>query len=138
MVMLFDSNNLSNNVTGIVFATKQQEIVAEMLLNHIKESGGGLTKSEMSAFATKLHEGTPIFEAALQFHKKSVKISYNKKQFYDRILTPLKSMGCVEYDLHKKVYRLSSKFSRTLNHIAAMWLNELRKPAIETPIEVHR
>lgn len=137
MVMLFDSNNLSPNVAGIVFATKQQEIVAEMLLAHIKESGGELTKAEMSSFATKLHEGATVFEASSQFHKKSVKISYNKKQFYDRILTPLKLMGCIEYDLHKKVYRASSKFSRTLNRIGEMWNNELRKP-LERPIEVHR
>jgi len=61
------------------------------------------------------------------YRGKKVKISYNKRQFYDRILTPMKSMGIIDYDLYKKTYRLSDKFNKDLIRIGLMWLKELRK-----------
>jgi len=137
MVMLFDADNLPENVYGLVFSTRQQEVVARMLINLMKESGSEINKAQMSNFATRLHEGTIILEVESGFQKRTVKISYNKKQFYERILNPLKSMGMIEYDLHKKVYRLNSKFARTLNHIGTMWLEEMRKPAVECVLTVN-
>jgi hypothetical protein len=61
-----------------------------------------------------------------EFRGKEVKLSYNKRQFYDRILTPMKSMGLIDYDLYKKTYRLSDKFNKMLIKIGLMWLKELR------------
>ncbi len=128
MVILFDKFNLPKNIFEIIFATKQQRIVAELLIKEFKEKGGELGKSEMSLFATQLHEGNVITELAEPEYKgKKVKISYNKRQFYDRILTPMKSMGIIEYDLYKKTYKLSDSFNKELIRIGIMWLREMRK-----------
>jgi len=58
---------------------------------------------------------------------KKVKLSYNKRQFYDRILTPLKAMGLIDYDLYKKTYKISSKFSQDMVRIGNLWKTELKK-----------
>src|SRR3989338_7974241 len=98
MVILFDQFNLPEDIYDIIFSTEQQDIVGRMLINTLKLNGGVMSKTEMSLFATKLHEGNnartvpgpgPI--------KKEIKLSYNKRQFYDRILTPMKSMGLIDY-----------------------------------------
>ena len=60
---------------------------------------------------------------------KKVKISYNKRQFYDRILTPMKSMGLIDYDLYKKTYRISDNFNKEMIRIGLLWLREMKKPA---------
>jgi len=128
MVILFDRFNLPRDVFEIIFATKQQKIVAKLLIEEFKEKGGELGKTEMSLFATKLHEGSVVTEIEEPEYKgKKVKISYNKRQFYDRILTPLKGMGVIEYDLYKKTYRISDSFNKELIRIGIMWLRELRK-----------
>ena len=130
MVILFDRYNLPENVYEIIFATEQQAIVAEILVEHMKNNQNSFTKTEMSIFATKLHEGemvTTIQHGSLA--GKKVKISYNKRQFYDRILTPLKSMGLIDYDLYKKTYQLSDKFKQSLMKIGIMWNDELQKPS---------
>ncbi len=96
MVILFDQFNLPDDVFEVVFATKQQVIVAKLLIRHMKENKSEIGKTEMSLFATKLHEGkmeTVIDDPG--YKGKKVKLSYNKRQFYDRILTPMKSMGLV-------------------------------------------
>ena len=129
MVILFDRFNLPDDIYEIVFATKQQIIVGKLLIEYMKENGSEITKSEMSFFATKLHEGnmeTTINEAP--YKGKKVRISYNKRQFYDRILTPMKSMGMIDYDLYKKTYRVSDKLSMTLTKISIMWKREISKP----------
>ena len=129
MVILFDRFNLSEDIYEVIFATKQQRIVAKLLVNKMKENGGELGKTEMSMFATELHEGkvvTSLDEPG--YEGKKVKISYNKRQFYDRILTPLKSMGLIEYDLYKKTYKLSEQFNKDMVKIGLMWLQEMRKP----------
>ena len=96
----------------------------------MKENNGEIGKTEMSFFATKLHEGEIITEIDEPAYKgKKVKISYNKRQFYDRILTPLKSMGLIEYDLYQKTYKISDKFNKDMIRIGLMWLQEMRKPA---------
>ena len=112
-------------------ATDQQEIVAKMLLKYIKDNGGEIGKTEMSMFATKLHDGNLVdtTEKRGPNIKKENKISYNKRQFYDRILTPFKSMGIIDYDLYKKTYKLSDKFNKEMIRIGLMWLKELRQPA---------
>lgn len=128
MVILFDRFNLSSDVFEIIFSTDQQMIVAKELIKFIVENKGEISKSQMSYFATQLHDGK--YETVLEsgVHKgKKAKLSYNKRQFYDRILTPMKSMGLIDYDLYKKTYKISSKFSNDLMKIGLMWKAELRK-----------
>ncbi len=131
MVILFDRFNLPGDIFEVIFATKQQKIVAELLIQHMKENGKEIGKSEMSLFATKLHEGNLIAEInEPQYRGKKVKLSYNKRQFYDRILTPMKSMGLIYYDLYKKTYKISDSFNKELVKIGLLWLKELRKPPL--------
>lgn len=128
MVILYDRFNLPNDIFDVIFATNQQKIVAKELIKHLISKKGQLNKTEMSEFATRLHEGT--YESVLEdapYQGKKVKMSYNKRQFYDRILTPMKSMGLVDYDLYQKIYKISLKFSNDLLKIGLMWKSELRK-----------
>ncbi len=128
MVILFDIFNLPDDVLEVIFATKQQKIIAKVLVSAMKENGNSFTKTEMSFLATQLHDGkyvTHIDEP--EYKGKKVRLSYNKRQFYDRILTPMKSMGLVYYDLYKKTYTLSDRFNKELQRIGLMWLQELKK-----------
>ena len=128
MVILFDRFNLPEDVYEIIFATEQQIIVAKALIREMKLHKGELTKPEMSDFATRLHEGRLITQIDRKpFIGKKVKLSYNKRQFYDRILTPMKSMGLIYYDLYKKTYRLSDAFAKELERIGEMWKEELKR-----------
>jgi hypothetical protein len=134
MVILFDIFNLPDNIFDIVFATKQQKIVGELLIRMMKEKGGEISKAEMSNIATQLHEGKLVAEIdEPEYAGRKVKLSYNKRQFYDRILTPMKSMGIIYYDLYKKTYRLSDRFNKELARIGQMWVNELNRPARVRP-----
>ena len=128
MVILFDQFNLPDDIFKIVFATEQQVTVAKLLIMYIKENGGEIGKTEMSIFATQLHEGKLEDSTAEKslFKKQVPTLSYNKRQFYDRILTPMKSMGLVDYDLYKKTYRISDKFNRLMIKVGLMWLREIR------------
>ena len=128
MVILFDQFNLPDDIYKVVFATEQQEIVGKMLIQFIKDNGGEIGKTAMSMFATQLHEGTLIDKEPPKGPQlvKAPSISYNKRQFYDRILTPMKSMGLVDYDLYKKTYRISDKFNRLMIKIGILWLREIR------------
>ena len=129
MVILFDRFNMPEDIYELIFATKQQVIVAKVLISTVKEHGGELNKTEMSFFATQLHDGkleTEIDEPG--FAGRKVKLSYNKRQFYDRILTPMKSMGLIYYDLYKKTYTISDKFTRDINKIGIMWQREVSQP----------
>ncbi|MBU1202066.1 MAG: hypothetical protein KJ583_05890 [Nanoarchaeota archaeon] len=132
MVILFDQYNLPDNVYEIIFSTNQQVIVAKLLIEEMKLKDGEIGKTEMSMFATALHEGTLLeTEKEGMFKtKKTTKLSYNKRQFYDRILTPMKTMGIIDYDLYKKTYKLSEKFNKNMMRVGLMWLQELRKPPI--------
>jgi len=128
MVLLFDRYNLPEDVYEILFATKQQIIVAKALIEYIKQNNNEITKTEMSLFATELHEGkfeTQIFEPP--YSGKRVRLSYNKRQFYDRILTPMKSMGLIDFDLYKKTYKISDKFYTELLEIGLKWKQEIQK-----------
>lgn len=128
MVVLFDRFNMPEDVYDVIFATKQQKIVAKLLVLALKEKDGEVTKTEMSFFATKLHEGNLIAEIdEPPYIGRKVKISYNKRQFYDRILTPMKSMGIINYDLYKKTYKLSGDFEKEMVGIGIMWRKELKK-----------
>ncbi len=131
MVMLFDRFNLPEDIYEVVFATKQQIIVAKLLIEMIKSNNGEINKTEMSLFATKLHEGNYITTLIEEppYKGKKVKISYNKRQFYDRILTPMKSMGIIDYDLYKKTYRISDNFNKEMIRIGLLWLREMKKPS---------
>ena len=131
MVILFDRFNLPEDIYEVIFATKQQIIVAKLLIEMIKGNDGEINKTEMSLFATKLHDGdyvTRLIDDA-PYKGKKVKISYNKRQFYDRILTPMKSMGLINYDLYKKTYKISDNFNKEMIRIGVLWLQEMRKPA---------
>lgn len=128
MVILFDIFNLPDDVYEIIFATPQQKIVGKLLIKMIKEKGGEITKAEMSLFAIQLHEGTLVTEIdEPEYKNKKVKLSYNKRQFYDRILTPMKGMGLIDYDLYKKTYKISNKFNTALIKIGLMWMREYRE-----------
>ncbi|PIO03976.1 hypothetical protein COT48_02780 [Candidatus Woesearchaeota archaeon CG08_land_8_20_14_0_20_47_9] len=128
MVILFDKFNLPEDLFEVVFATKQQKIVAKLLFHEMKDHEGEMNKTEMSMLATRLHDGNIITELdEPEFKGKKIKISYNKRQFYDRILTPMKSMGMIDYDLYRKTYRLSEKFKDVMMELGIMWSKELRK-----------
>jgi hypothetical protein len=130
MTILYDQYNLPENIYEIIFATSQQVVVAKLLIEEMKQKGGEIGKTEMSVFATALHEGRLIDEETTQFgQKKKVTLSYNKRQFYDRILTPMKSMGLIDYDMYKKTYKVSAKFNQNMMRIGMLWLYEMRKPA---------
>ena len=132
MVVLFDRFNLPEDIYEVIFATKQQVIVAKLLIEHIKENDEEIGKTEMSMFATQLHEGTLITDIIQEapYKGKKVKVSYNKRQFYDRILTPMKSMGIIDYDLYKKTYKLSDKLNKEMIRIGLMWLKEIKTPPL--------
>ena len=112
MVILFDSYNLPEDIYKVVFATEQQELVGRMLINYIVENGGEITKTQMSFFATKLHEGTTIEKKGITPFNRDIKMSYNKRQFYDRILTPMKGLGLIDFDIYKKTYRVSERLTK--------------------------
>ncbi|KHO45596.1 MAG: hypothetical protein QS98_C0009G0005 [archaeon GW2011_AR3] len=129
MVILVDKYNLPDDIFEIVFATPQQKMVGKVLIGYIKQKGTEITKSEMSEFATELHEGKLVTEIDdPKFTGKKVRLSYNKRQFYDRILTPMRGMGLIDYDLYRKKYKISNDFKELLNRIGDMWLAEVRKP----------
>ncbi len=129
MTILFDQFNLPDSIYDIVFATEQQVLVAKLLVEQMKQEDGEIGKTEMSMFATSLHEGTLIEgdDEELPVEKEET-VSYNKRQFYDRILTPMKTMGMIDYDMYKKTYKLSEKFNKNMMKIGLMWLEELRGP----------
>ncbi len=136
MVILFDQFHLPDDIFEIVFATTQQRIVAKVLIKSMKDKNNEMNKTEMSFFATKLHEGQFVTEIEEPgYEGKKVKLSYNKRQFYDRILTPMKSMGMIDYDLYKKTYRLSDAFNKEQIKIGLLWLRELKRPASEFKIK---
>jgi hypothetical protein len=128
MVILYDRFNLPEDIYEVIFSTNQQKIVAQELIKFMVARKGEISKTDMSVFATQLHDGK--YECILEeppYKGKRVKLSYNKRQFYDRILTPMKAMGLIDYDLYKKTYRISSKFSVDLIKIGNMWKQELGK-----------
>ncbi len=130
MVILFDQFNMPDDIYEIIFATKQQKIVAKLLIDEMKSNDGVIGKTAMSMFATMLHEGEMVAKLDEPgYEKKKVKLSYNKRQFYDRILTPMKGMGIIEYDLYKKHYKVSDKFNKAMIKIGILWMQEMRRPA---------
>lgn len=130
MVILFDQYNMPEDIYEVVFATEQQVVVGRMLIEDMKQNGGEFGKTAMSLFATKLHDGV-VAEVVVNTGpfpvRKKEKISYNKRQFYDRILTPMKTMGLIDYDNYKKTYRISDKFNKNLMRIGLLWLQEMRR-----------
>lgn len=128
MVILFDRLNLPENAFETIFSTSQQKIVAKELIKYIIANKGQVTKTEMSLFATELHEGK--YETVLNepgYKGKTVKLSYNKRQFYDRILTPMKAMGLIDYDLYKKNYKISVRFTQDMMQIGILWKTTLKR-----------
>jgi hypothetical protein len=140
MVILFDQYNFPENIFEIIFATNQQVVVAKLLIEEIKSHGGEMGKTEMSVFATALHEGKLVEneQPGIGLKKVKVTLSYNKRQFYDRILTPMKTMGLIDYDLYKKTYSISEKFNKNMMSIGLMWLREVRKPAVANTLSIKK
>ncbi|HLD79679.1 MAG TPA: hypothetical protein VJA18_03905 [Candidatus Nanoarchaeia archaeon] len=128
MVILIDQQNLPEDIYKVIFATEQQEIVARMLIKYMAENDGEIGKTEMGLFASNLHEGKVIIkEKGKSPLQQESRMSYNKRQFYDRILTPMRGMGLIEYDLFKKTYKLSDRFNRLMIKIGLLWLRELER-----------
>ena len=128
MVILFDQYNLPEDIYQIIFATEQQVIVAKMLVTYMWNSGGEIGKTEMGLFAARLHEGKAILrEAGRSPLQKEERLSYNKRQFYDRILTPMRGMGMIDYNLYEKTYKISEKFNKLMIRIGLLWLRELER-----------
>ena len=126
MVILFDLYNMPEDIFKVIFSTEQQEIVAKLLLNHIARNGGEIGKTEMSMFATELHEGKIVVQPSGRSPlQRETKISYNRRQFCDRILTPMKSLGLIDYDMYSKKYKLSDRFNKVMIKVGLMWLREL-------------
>ncbi|MFQ6037548.1 MAG: UTP--glucose-1-phosphate uridylyltransferase, partial [Candidatus Aminicenantales bacterium] len=72
---------LPDDIFEVIFATSQQKIVARELIKYMIENGSEISKSLMSIFATKLHDGK--YECVLDvapYKGKKVKLSYNKRQ----------------------------------------------------------
>ena len=132
MVILFDLENLPEDIFKVVFATEQQEVVAKMLMKYMMESGGEIGKTEMGVFAMQLHEGKLMIRGEGRSPLESApRISYNKRQFYDRILTPMRGMGLIEYDLYDKKYKVSDKFNKTMIRIGLLWLREIDRQRLQ-------
>ncbi|MBI2146283.1 hypothetical protein HYU22_03015 [Candidatus Woesearchaeota archaeon] len=128
MVILVDQFNLPDDIYKVIFATEQQEVVGKMLTEYMWKNGGEIGKTEMSLFATALHEGKAVIkEKGKSPLDKETRISYNKRQFYDRILTPMRGMGLIDYDLYKKTYKISDRFNKLMIRIGLMWLREVEK-----------
>jgi len=128
MVILFDQFNLPEDIYKVIFATEQQEVVGKMLIKYMQDNGSEIGKTEMSVFATRLHDGEAIIkEKGKSPFDKEVKMSYNKRQFYDRILTPMRGMGLIDYDLYKKTYKVSDKFNKLMVKVGLMWIREMEK-----------
>lgn len=126
MVILVDQQNLPEDIYKIIFATEQQEVVAKMLIKYMMNNGGEIGKTEMGLFASNLHEGKVVLkEKGKSPLQQEARMSYNRRQFYDRILTPMRGMGLIEYDLFKKTYKISDKFNRLMVKIGLLWLREL-------------
>ena len=139
MVILVDQYNLPDDIYEIIFATSQQKIVGKVLISCFKENNGELSKTEMSLFATKLHEGNLVtYIDEEPYKEKKVRLSYNKRQFYDRILTPMRSMGLIDFDLYKKTYRLSENFNKLMIKVGLMWIKEARKPEQHFKVKIEQ
>ena len=70
---------------------------------------------------------TQEMEKDWEIIQNTIKMSYNKRQFYDRILTPMKAMGMIDYDMYKKRYRISDRLNKALQKIGLMWVQEVSK-----------
>lgn len=128
MVILFDQHNLPSSIYEIVFSTPQQVIVGRVLIDFLKKNKGEVTKSQLSQFATSLNDGKVVTQIEEEpFIGKKVKLSYNKRQFYDRILTPMRAMGIIDYNLYNKTYKISESFNKALSRIGELWNQELDK-----------
>lgn len=141
MVILFDRFNMPEDIFEVLFATEQQKIVGKLLIKEMKKKNGEFSKSDMSNFAMDLHDGKIVTEIEHPKYKgKKVKLSYNKRQFYDRILTPMKGMGLIDYDLYKKTYKISDRFNKAMIKIGLMWVRELgrseQQPQTSSQVEI--
>ena len=124
MVILIDQYNLPEDIYKVIFATEQQEVVAKMLVHYMFSNGGEIGKTEMGVFASKLHEGEAIKGKNRQLITEE-QLSYNKRQFYDRILTPMRGMGLIDYDLYSKRYKISDSFNKLMIKVGLLWLREI-------------
>lgn len=128
MVIIFDRENLSDDIYEVIFSTRHQIIVGKSLIRFFRENGNELDKTSMSFFVNMLHEGdleTTIDEPP--YAGQRVRLTYNRRQFYERILGPFKSMGLIDFDSQSKKYTLSNNFIKDLKKIGVLWHRELAK-----------
>ena len=128
MVLLFDRFNMPEDIYEVLFATEQQSIAARLLCDYMKENNSEIGKTEMSLFANKLDEGIVATVPTPKYRGKKIRVKYNKKQFYDRVLTPLRSMGMIDFDMYKKRYKLSKAFAKEVMQIGRLWSQEVDAP----------
>jgi hypothetical protein len=123
MTVLFNRNDLpTQDIFLIVFSTEQQRLVGNLLMDYIIRNSGEIKNTQMSMFATNLHFGKlhKIYD-----HEQAKSIKYNKRQFYDRIVTPMKEMGMLDYNSEKKTYKLSLDFNRFAAKLGDLWLERV-------------
>ena len=118
---------MPESIYDLVFSTDQQAMVAKLLVSYMQQNGGEIGKTEMGLFAQKLHDGEMIVKpAGKRVFDTQKSVSYNKRQFYDRILTPMKGLGLIDYDMYKKTYRVSQRFNQVMVKVGLQWLRELK------------
>ena len=125
MVILFDKFNLPEDILDIIFSTNNQRAVAKLLVEFFKQNNGVLDKKQMSIFANSLHLGL-IFKGEIEGIKSHKPLVYNKRQFYDRIITPMKSMGLITYDLYEKKYKLGGDFKEQMMRLGELFEKKIK------------
>ncbi|HDP73938.1 MAG TPA: hypothetical protein ENN46_03230 [Candidatus Woesearchaeota archaeon] len=136
MVVLFDKFNLPESIIEVIFSTNQQRAVAKLLIEYFKQNGGMLTRQQMSTFANTLHFGL-IFKSKVKipWASQNKPITYNKRQFYDRIITPMKSMGMINYNMFDKKYYLGGDFKEQMVILGDLFDAEVAKERMDVELK---
>ena len=72
----YAEGELDVDIFEIIFATKQQRIIAKVLVKAMRDNRNSFTKTEMSFLATQLHDGKYVTEIdEPEFKGKKVKLS---------------------------------------------------------------
>jgi hypothetical protein len=136
MVVLFDKFNLPESIIEVIFSTNQQRAVAKLLFEYFKQNGGMLTRQQMSTFANTLHFGLSFkTKAKIPWASQNKPITYNKRQFYDRIITPMKSMGMINYNMFDKKYYLGGDFKEQMVILGDLFDQEVARERMDVELK---
>lgn len=131
MTILFNSNEMSD-IVQIIFPLENQWKCAKLLIEYIK-SHNYISKAQISKLADLLNEGN-LKELGEEFYDLNSKLDfelevlkYNRKQFYSRIVGPMKEMGLINLGLYDKKYRLSLEFLDNLEKLKELWSQIIKK-----------